>query len=57
MYKVKSNHKDKGSPCSMGSLVNGFVECYWFGTVSLSECSECSVRKDNKLITKVNGML
>lgn len=52
MYKVKSNHKDKGSPCSMGSLVNGFVECYWFGTVSLSDCRECTVRKDKALINK-----
>lgn len=55
MYKYKN--KKESSFCPMGEFNNGFVECYWFGTVSLSDCRECSVRKDKELITKSDGLL
>lgn len=52
MYKYKSSN-NKWTCCPMGTLRDSsVVECYWFGIVTLKECSECKVRKDKKIIKK-----
>lgn len=52
MYKYKSNNS-KLTCCPMGTLRDSsVVECYWFGVVTLKECSECKVRKDKKIVKK-----
>lgn len=52
MYKYKSRKNVSGSCCPMGTLHDGIVECYWFGTVKLSECRTCTIRKDKEKIKK-----
>ena len=51
MYKYK-NSKKRETCCPMGTLHDGVVDCYWFGTVKLSECGKCEVRKDKQKIKK-----
>ncbi len=50
MYKYKN--KEKPSICPMGELIDGLVNCYWFGKVTLMDCDKCTVRKDLKMIKK-----
>ena len=53
MYKYKHNNNGNWSCCPMGTLRDGtVVECHWFGIVTLKECSECTVRKDKKIVKK-----
>ena len=49
MYKMR---KDNVSCCPMGHMHDGVVECYYYGVVTLKECSECSVRKDKNIVRK-----
>lgn len=52
MYKYKSD-KSNWTCCPMGCIRDGtVVECYWFGLVTLKDCSECEVRKDKNIIKK-----
>ena len=52
MYKYKKSNGKNLSCCPMGTMHDGLVECYWFGTVKLYDCRNCIVRKDRKKISK-----
>lgn len=53
VYKYKNNDKNNWTCCPMGCMRDStVVECYHFGKVTLKYCSECTVRKDNKIIRK-----
>ena len=52
MYKYKKSNKNDISCCPMGTLHDGIIECYWFGNVKLSDCRNCTVRKDKQKIKK-----
>lgn len=51
MYKYKRN-KENISCCPFGHQHDGLVECYYFGNVTLKECSKCTVRNDRKIVKK-----
>ena len=49
MYKYKNN-KENWTCCPYGTMRDGtVVECYYFGIITLKECSECKVRNDIKI--------
>ena len=55
MYKFNKSNKTnkKWNCCPLGTMRDGtVVECYYYGIVTLKECSECEVRKDNVKIQK-----
>ena len=49
--RLDKQSKSKGC-CPMGFMHDGVVECYWFGVVSLTDCAECTVRKDKNIVVK-----
>lgn len=32
--------------CPMGKLKNDIIECYYYGTVEIKDCNDCSYRKN-----------
>lgn len=54
MYKYKNNKSRNWSCCPMGTMRDGtVVECYYYGIITLKECSECEVRNDTRIVKKI----
>ena len=52
MFKYKNSNKKNVSCCPMGTMHDGIIECYWFGIVKITDCRNCTVRKDKQKIKK-----